>query len=107
MKKIGMIMLAFLNLFSLCAEAKNYEITSPNQDIIVTVSVTDAISYSVKYRNQFLMLPSEISMTLQPTLVVGKNPVVSKVLTKSVNEIINPVVGKRGLQYRIFITRRS
>ena len=93
--KSAVLVVAFIHLSGLCAQTKNYEITSPDQNIIVTVSVTDAISYSVKYKNKVLMLPSEISMTLQPTLVVGKNPVVSKVLTKSVNEIINPVVREK------------
>ena len=95
MKKLVLIVLAFLNLFSFSADAKNYEITSPDQDISVTVSVTDAIFYSVKYRNKVLMLPSQISMTLQPTLEVGKNAVVTKASTKSVHEIITPVVREK------------
>jgi len=95
MEKLVMMVFAFLIIFSLCAEAKNYEITSPNQHISVTLSMTNAISYSVKYINKALILPSEISMTLQPTLEVGKNAVVSKAVRKFVNQTIIPVVREK------------
>jgi len=95
MKKFVLIVFAFLNLFCFSVDAKNYVITSPDQNISVTVSVTDVISYSVKYKNLVLMLPSEISMTLQPTLEIGKNPIVSKASTKFVNQKITPVVSEK------------
>jgi len=93
--RLGLIVFAFVNLLHLKAQAKNYEITSPNQNIHVTVLVADSISYSVKYRNQVLILPSEISMTLRAGKVVGKNALVTDSARRNVRETIIPVVKEK------------
>lgn len=91
----AILIVAFL-ILSLNVEARNYEVTSPDQSIRVTVSIADSISWSVKYMYKELILPSKISMTLLPALEVGEKAVVMEVITKSVNLSITPVVkGKR------------
>lgn len=96
--KITMVIIAFLGFFGLCAKAKSYVIISPDQHIRVTVAVDDSISYSVSYKDQLLILPSRISMTLQPDLEVGKTPVVTDSVRRSVSQVINPVVKEKRAQ---------
>lgn len=95
LSKLGVTVFALVYFFGLCVEAKNYEVTSPDQNIRVTVSIADSITYSVKYMDKLLVLPSKISMTLQPDIVGGKKLVVNKVINKSVNQTITPVVKEK------------
>ena len=90
-----MVLIAFLGFFGLCAKAKSYVLISPDQHIRVTVSVVDSIFYSVSYKNQLLILSSPISMTLQSGLEVGKAPVVTDSVRRSVSQVIRPVVKEK------------
>jgi alpha-glucosidase len=59
------------------------------------VEVDKSLSYSVKHKGTFLIRPSGISLSLQPDLIVGKEPVVSDTLTRFVNNKIIPVVKEK------------
>ena len=95
MNELIILIISFSILFSLSIEAKNYEITSPDRKISVYVSVGNSISYSVKYSNEFLILPSEISMIIRPDLTVGKNPFVTDTVRQSVNNKIIPAIKEK------------
>ena len=95
MKKLIIFILTLLNFFNWQTEAQNYKISSPDRKITVLVEVDKSLSYSVKYKGTFLIRPSGISLSLQPDLIVGKEPVVSDTLTRFVNNKIIPVVKEK------------
>ncbi len=95
MKKLIIFIIALVKFFTLQTEAQNYEIISPDRNITVLVEVGKSLSYSVKYKGKFLIRPSGISLSLQPDLIVGKEPVVSDTLTRFVNNKIIPVVKEK------------
>ena len=90
-----LIVVALLGMFPLRATSKDYELASPDHQLLVTVSVADVISYSVKYQGKLLVLPSEISMTIAPDQEIGKNAVVTNVKRNTVNQMIVPVVQEK------------
>ncbi len=72
--------------------AKEYEVTSPDKDILVKVDVGEKILYSVIYKSKPLLEPSAISMTLNQDRILGVEPQVVDVKNRSVDEKIIPVV---------------
>jgi alpha-glucosidase len=81
-------------------------VSSPDGAITVAVETAEAISYRVRYRNADLVLPSRISMTLADGTVLGANPVVTNSSTRSVNEVLRPVVRYRRAEVRDHFNER-
>ena len=71
MKKIVLMMAAFVAAF--VAQAKDYELKSPDGKIVVTVSSGNHVSYSVEREGLKLLAPSQISMTLLNGSMYGGN----------------------------------
>ncbi|RYU95247.1 glycoside hydrolase family 97 protein [Emticicia agri] len=72
------------------------EINSPDQSIRLSVNVADKLAYSISYKNQLLVAPSEIDMILSDGKKLSDglaNPVFSQRSNKSI--IISPVPEKR------------
>lgn len=76
-------------------KAQNYEIKSPDHSIKVSVETGKSLSYSVKYNDRLLVLPSGISLSAQPDLNIGKDLIVSDTKTRFVNKTIIPVVKEK------------
>jgi len=74
--------------------AKNYTVSSPNKKIVVRVEAADKIRYSVRLGKQIILLPSEIALTVDGT-VLGENDRISKAERHSVSETIRPVVRQK------------
>ena len=85
----------FLNFIFYETEGQKYEALSPDRNIRVSVEVRKSISYTVKYKNSILILPSVINMSFQHDLINGGDPVVSDTLTHFVNREIIPVVKEK------------
>jgi len=85
----------FLNFIFYETEGQKYEALSPDRNIRVSVEVRKSISYTVKYKNSILILPSVINMSFQHDLINGGDPVVSDALTHFVNREIIPVVKEK------------
>jgi alpha-glucosidase len=78
--------------FSFQSFAKDYTVSSPDKNIQVTVSVTDKLSWSVKYKNEVMLQPSNLAMTFAHGITIGNKPIVSKEKRLSKDDVITAVV---------------
>jgi alpha-glucosidase len=67
-------------------------VSSPDGALTVTIDPGNALTYRVSDSNAELIARSKISMTLQGGEVLGVGPVVLKSATRSVNQVLRPVV---------------
>ncbi|MFI3280067.1 MAG: glycoside hydrolase family 97 protein [Rikenellaceae bacterium] len=89
MKK-GLLTLLLLSLFGM-AVAKNYTLTSPNKEIVVTVSVQVETTYSVAYKGEEIISTSPLSMTFANGTEAGVK-MKARGSVKSVSELITPTL---------------
>ncbi len=90
MKKI------LLSLFTLCLALtvygqKKYELASPDGSLKVTVTASDKIYYDITCNGEPVLMQNTLQMEIGGK-TLGVNPKVAGKSTKSVNEVINPVV---------------
>ena len=82
-------------LISLCASAGNYEVSSPNGKVKVTITTDEGVKWSVDYDGRQVLLPSAIDIRLsqgRKTYGLGK---VGKVARYTVNgSFMNPFYKK-------------
>ena len=95
MKKLIPVLLIFMVFHVSNAKAREYKVYSPDRNICVEVNDVNTITYSVYYKNKILISPSTLAITLQPDIFSGKKPEISKTATRSVNEVIIPVVPEK------------
>lgn len=91
----------FLILFILPASmsAQLYTLSSPDQRLIISIQVEEAISFGVDYDYNPVLYPGNISMTLGGGQVLGKGKMkVKKADKKSVNEVVTAVVPTKSKQ---------
>lgn len=93
-----LLFLLVLLFFCLKVEARKYEVASPNQRMTVQVMVEESVWYSVKYEDKMLILPSEISLTIDNDRVIGRNAKVTDSARRSVQKMITPVVKEKRAQ---------
>jgi len=82
-------------LIHLTANAKEYNLTSPDKHNQIKVSVESTISWSVIRNKDVLIKPSEMSLTLDNGKTIGVSPVVLKSAISSVNQVITAIVPVR------------
>ncbi len=91
MKKI--LSSVFLMLFSITfLKAQNYQLASPNNKIQVNIEYNAGLHFSVQKNGLTLILPTEISLTLEEGKVPTQNDKVRRAKERSVNTTIQPVV---------------
>jgi alpha-glucosidase len=93
MKKFFLLTMALLSMAGL--QAKEYSVASPSDNLKVTVSVDNQITYAVFFRGQELIAPSAVSMTLSDGRVLGRDARVRRANIRSVHETIKPVVPRK------------
>jgi len=71
---------------------REYEVTSPDKNLILKVDVERKILYSLSYKSKQLIKPSPISLTLSGNRILGAKPKVLQVKRRSVDEQIIPPV---------------
>ncbi|HAL82564.1 MAG TPA: Retaining alpha-galactosidase [Mucilaginibacter sp.] len=76
---------------------KTYQVKSPDGKISIDINAGSAINWSVKHGDINVVMPSEISITLDNGEVLGKNPSIKKAITSSANEIINTPIYKKDM----------
>ncbi len=74
---------------------KNYHIKSPDGKINLSVATGDKITWLVKHEDTEIIMPSDISMTLQSGEVLGKSPIVKNAKTTSVDQYFNTPIYKK------------
>jgi len=86
---ITILILLFL---SSIISAKTYELKSPDNKIIVTIDVGDAITYSIYQNGTELLKNCRLSLTTEEYGILGKDSKFKKTKKESVNETYQPVV---------------
>src|SRR4030043_335768 len=71
---------------------REYEVTSPDKNLLLKVDVEQKILYSLGYKSKQLIKPSPISLTLSGNRILGANPEVFQVKHRSADEQIIPPV---------------
>jgi alpha-glucosidase len=89
------LIFSLLNISISRSQARKFEIKSPDNNISVQIEVHHSISYSVIYKEKILISPSPINLVFEPDYFSGKDPAVSKVSKRSVNEQIIPVLKEK------------
>lgn len=75
--------------------AKEFIINSPQKKLQLKVDVNNSISYSLLKDGNVLIEPSEIMMEIADGIKLGRNPMLVDSKTKTVNEILKPVVKQK------------
>lgn len=74
----------FLNI-SFSQKKQDFILKSPDGKIEVKIAVNDKISWSISHEKDLILAPSEMSMTLDQSEILGKNPVVLNSKKESIN----------------------
>ncbi|HEY8927725.1 MAG TPA: glycoside hydrolase family 97 protein [Mucilaginibacter sp.] len=93
--KVSLLSFMLMCAVALAQKGKSYQVKSPDGNISIGVNVGAMVDWSVKHGDTEVILPSEISMTLDNGEVLGKNPTVSKTLAASSNTVIQTPVYKK------------
>lgn len=101
-KKTRALPIVFLvTVFVICSSsliAEEYDLFSPDKSILVKISIADKISYSVLWDEELLILPSSLSLNIREIGKLGIEPKLKKTDTRSVDEILYPVVAVKSKQ---------
>ena len=85
MKKIFVLFcFVFVNL-SFSQKKQDFILKSPDGKIEIKILVNDKISWAISHEKDLILAPSEMSMTLDENVVLGKNPVVLNSKKESVD----------------------
>jgi alpha-glucosidase len=84
----------FLTGISISAVSQSFDLKSPSGIILIRFSVDDSISYRLYIKNKEYVSASYVSLSL-PVKVLGKKSHISKMSTRSVNDIIVALVPQR------------
>ncbi|WP_113653150.1 glycoside hydrolase family 97 protein [Pedobacter namyangjuensis] len=79
-------------LIGLTTWAKDYQLHSPDRQILLTVNINTKITWQLKFRNQPLLLPSEISLRVSGPVQPGIDPLLLSRELTSHNELLTAVV---------------
>jgi hypothetical protein len=83
----------FVLTISISSSAKTIDLFSPNKNIQVKIELSNKISYSVLFKDQVILSPSPLSLTIKERDRLGLNPKLKNEKKRSVSEKIYPVVG--------------
>jgi alpha-glucosidase len=89
MKRLFLVFSAILCAASILAAPRNYQVTSPDGTVKAEVSVGDNITYGVWKNSDQILLPSEISMTLDDGSRYDASVKLQKVERKAVNNVLD------------------
>lgn len=93
-----LLLLFFLNI-SFSQKKQDFTVKSPNGKIEVQINVDDKISWTILHENDVILAPSEMSMTLEGNIVLGKNAVVLNSKKETVNASFEtPLYKKKSVQ---------
>jgi len=93
-----LLLLFFLNL-SFSQKKQDFTVKSLNGKIEVKINVDDKISWTILHEKDVILAPSEMSMTLDENIVLGKNTVVLNSKKETVNTSFEtPLYKKKSVQ---------
>jgi alpha-glucosidase len=80
------------------AAAAPLTVTSPGGGLVVTIGTDGVLTWSVAHRGRTLIRPSRLALTLGDGRVLGAAPAVTGTSTRSVSQVLKPVVAYRRAQ---------
>jgi len=90
------LLLIFLPLtLQAISQPKNYEVKSPDGNVILKVEAGNKLQWSVAYMGQPVIVPSPISLTLEDGEVLGDNTRVKSAKTEELNSQFNAINFRR------------
>lgn len=95
MKKSLFLFISALLLFNFTAFSKGYQVSSPDGNVKVQVSIDKETRFEVFFKNSLVISSSPISMTLENSLVLGNNAKVKKDKIQFYSEIEKPVLPRK------------
>ena len=75
-------------------------VSSPNGALTVTIGLGDQLTWAVTLRDKPILNPSRIGLLLAGGQMLGARPVVKKTVTRSVDQILRPVVRVKRAEVR-------
>lgn len=90
--KLFLLLVALLPLQTLLAQ--QYDVTSPNGLLKLTVVATPNLQYSISYSNTQIIAPSAISISFDNGITAGVNGTVKSINSRTVNDEISVLFGK-------------
>jgi len=94
-KFLLLLCLVFSVTAAIAQSGKTYNVKSPDGKININIKTGSSINWSVKHEDTEVIMPSEISISLDNGEILGKNTVVKKSETISVNETISTPIYKK------------
>ena len=91
MKKVLLLIITCLLSGFTLTKAQKLELKSPNKEIVISITVTDKIYYTISYNNEVLLKDCYLQMALRD-VVLGQNSKLLGQKRTTVNEILKPVV---------------
>jgi len=80
-----------LTMAAFAQKEKTFTLVSPDEEIIAQIDVSDRIYYSLQLKEQEIIQPSAISMTLSDGKILGKKPKVKGNFIETYNTFIEPI----------------
>jgi alpha-glucosidase len=88
---IGFLLIALA--CSVTAKERNYNLSSPDKNIVVNIKVDNSITYGVSFKGKTVLLPSPLSLTLNDGRVLGVNNKIGKIFQRAVDQKVTPLYG--------------
>jgi alpha-glucosidase len=97
---LGPIALGFFLLAGalLPVHAQQHTLSSPNGQLQVTVETSPDLRWHLHYRNQPLLLPTEIGLELERTGALGRNVKVVRTAQSTINRVERPAVAQKSAE---------
>lgn len=89
----SLIALFFILNIALCG--KEFTVSSPNKKLDLKISITDKVTYSVIKNGYTIIEPSQISLTLESGLTLGKLPKLKNDKIRNINKTLKPIVKQK------------
>lgn len=100
MKKTVYFIIVILTTNISWLNAQNYELTSIDNNIRLSINTTTKVTWSVWYKNTLIIDQSEIAMNINQNQVLGREPKVARKTEVMKDEIIIPVVAQKSSRIR-------
>jgi alpha-glucosidase len=86
--------------YSISAEAKEYRLESPDNQLSIGIEIRKGISVKSYFQNRLLFEVENIYLELAEGQSFGKNPKIKKTDTKEINELITPAIKEKSAEIK-------
>src|SRR6187397_1500446 len=88
------ILLLTVNLIK-AQKPKDFEVKSPNENIVLRVSANEKLQWSVWHKKQQIIAPSSLSLQLQDGVVLGDKAEITGSKTENINTVFGAINYKK------------